>query len=343
MPKRSITLRPENGPTSITAINCGSSNPRLGGTVNLSTFPNLQNFTCTYNNITNLVGTANLPALTSITLTQNLLSTFPNLGASTGLEIIICDGTNPAIRQFTGSFPNLATYTNLKTYNGLFCGFSGSLPSLSANTALTYFNCSFNSLSGNLPDLSANTALTEFYCYRNNTSGSGGFSGSLPSLGANTALTNFECFGNSFTGSPPVLPPSMKKFLCRFCALDGSIPNFPAGTQIMTYDCGSNKLIGDIPSLINVITLNNFACYDNKLTGFSGGVRPGLLNFAAENNLLTQVAVDAILAAFVAANGTGGTRTLNLGGTGNAVPTGGQNNSNRLTLLSRGWTVTVNG
>lgn len=336
MPKRSITLRPQDGLASITAINCGSSNPQLGGTIQLSAFSNLQNFTCINNNITELSGTSNLSALTAINIKGNTLPAFPNLSASTNLETIICNGTSPTIRQFTGSFPNLAAYTNLKTYSGLFCGFSGSLPSLSANTALQYFDCSFNPLTGNLPDLSANTELIEFYCYRN-----GFLSGEIPNLSANTKLRTFECFGNSFTGSPPVLPSSVSKFLCRINKLNGSIPNFPTVTSLQNYDCSANDLVGNIPSLSSINTLNNFACSNNKLTGFSGGVHFGLLQLTAQNNLLTQSAVDAILAAFVAANASSG--YLNLGGTGNAAPTGGQNNSNRLTLLSRGWTVTVNG
>ena len=64
-------------------------------------------------------------------------------------------------------------------------------------------------------------------------------------------------------------------------------------------------------------------------------------DFQAQNNLLTQAAVDAILAAFVAANRTTGTRILNLGGTGNAAPSAtGVTDKN--TLISRGWTVTTN-
>jgi len=73
----------------------------------------------------------------------------------------------------------------------------------------------------------------------------------------------------------------------------------------------------------------------------SGYISNSLGDFRAENNLLTANAVNAILAAFVLANKTTGTRILNLGGTGNASPTG-QGITDKATLISRGWTVTTN-
>ena len=39
-----ITLRPANGPLSVTEIDCGASNPKLGGTINISPFNNLTTF-----------------------------------------------------------------------------------------------------------------------------------------------------------------------------------------------------------------------------------------------------------------------------------------------------------
>jgi hypothetical protein len=91
--------------------------------------------------------------------------------------------------------------------------------------------------------------------------------------------------------------------------------------------------------------LNNlqiFQCFTNQLTGFEGGpVSNTLGTFQAQVNQLTSAAVNAILAAFVAANKTTGTRILNLGGVGNGAPTG-QGITDKATLISRGWTVTTN-
>jgi hypothetical protein len=88
-------------------------------------------------------------------------------------------------------------------------------------------------------------------------------------------------------------------------------------------------------------SLGIFLCHSNQLTGFGGAVPASLGNFQAQNNQLTSTAVNAILAAFVAANKTTGTKILNLGGTGNGAPTG-QGITDKATLISRGWTVTTN-
>ncbi len=145
--------------------------------------------------------------------------------------------------------------------------------------------------------------------------------GAIPSLSANTALTHVNFGGNQLTGS---------------------IPSLSANTALTHVNFGGNQLTGAIPSLSANTALTQFQCYNNLLTGWSGGTVSNTLgDFQAQNNLLTQAAVDAILAAFVAANRTTGTRVLNIGGTGNAAPSAtGVTDKN--TLISRGWTVTTN-
>ena len=124
--------------------------------------------------------------------------------------------------------------------------------------------------------------------------------------------------------------------------LTGAIPSLSANTALTIFYCQDNQLTGSIPSLSANTALTLFICHNNQLTGWSGGTVSNTLgDFQAQNNLLTQAAVDAILAAFVAANRTTGTRILNLGGTGNAAPSAtGVTDKN--TLISRGWTVTTN-
>jgi hypothetical protein len=112
--------------------------------------------------------------------------------------------------------------------------------------------------------------------------------------------------------------------------------------QMSVFSCSSNQLTGSIPSLSANTALTLFHCPNNQLTGWSGGtVSATLGEFEAQNNLLIQTAVDAILAAFVAAGRTTGTRILNLGGTGNAAPSAA-GLADKATLQSRGWTVTTN-
>jgi hypothetical protein len=207
-----------------------------------------------------------------------------------------------------------------------------------SDNQMTQFYCNNNQLTGNIPSLSANTALTQFYCYSNQ------LTGSIPSLSANTALTHFYCYSNQLTGNIPSLSANtaLSVFSCSSNQLTGSIPSLSANTALSVFSCGANQLTGNIPSLSANTALTVFYCYNNQLTGWSGGtVSATLGEFQAQNNLLMQAAVDAILAAFVAAGRTTGTRILNLGGTGNAAPSAA-GLADKATLQSRGWTVTTN-
>ncbi|MBK6800429.1 MAG: hypothetical protein IPG83_02760 [Novosphingobium sp.] len=184
-----------------------------------------------------------------------------------------------------------------------------------SDSQMSVFYCHTNQLTGNIPNLSANTVLTQFSCYSNQ------LTGSIPNLSANTALTVFYCNSNQLTGS---------------------IPSLSANTVLTQFSCYSNQLTGSIPSLSANTALTVLYCNSNQLTGWSGGtVSATLGDFQAQNNLLMQAAVDAILAAFVAAGRTTGTRILNLGGTGNAAPSAA-GLADKATLQSRGWTVTTN-
>lgn len=216
---------------------------------------------------------------------------------------------------------NLTIYTGGAATPLLFVGANGATvtKSLSLNSSTSY-NVSADGLTAPVAvawpeSLISSSALTTFYCNNNK------LTGSIPNLSANTALVHFHCHINQLTGS---------------------IPSLSTNTSLSAFYCYSNQLTGSIPSLSANTNLTIFYCYNNQLTGWTGGtVSATLGNFQAQNNLLTQAAVDAILAAFVAAGRTKGTRILNLGGTGNATPsTAGL--ANKATLQSRGWTVTTN-
>jgi hypothetical protein len=296
---------------SITAINCGTSVPRLGGTINLSEFPNLLDFICNSNDITAISGYETNANLRNIQFQQNKVTgPIPSLTALTGLETFRCF-TN----ELTGSIPSFISNVKLVDFNCAQNALTGTIPSLSVNTKLEVFSCRNNQLTGSIPSLSGNPQLRVFSC-RSNT-----LTGPIPSLNANIRLEEFECFSN---------------------ALTGSIPSLANNALLTLVNCSLNQLTGAIPSLSALTQLRLFSCRNNQITSFEGGSVSNVLeNFQAQNNLLTSSAVNAILAAFVEANKTTGTRILNLGGTGNAAPTG-QGITDKATLQSRGWTVTTN-
>lgn len=217
----------------------------------------------------------------------------------------------------TGSFPNISSCSLLRVFDISTNAITGPVPNIDGLTALQYFTVSTNAtLNGTFPSLTYNTALLSISAI------SCGFTGSLPSIVTNTLIQTASLSLNSFSGA---------------------IPAFGANTALTIYYCqGNTTLNGDIPTLNSCTTLATFYAYDNVITGVAAGfaVPATLHNFQAQNNLLTQAAVDAILAAFVLA-GASGVYTLNIGGTGNAIPSlaGAADKS---TLQGRGWTVTTN-
>jgi len=258
-----LNLKPSPN-LNVTQIFCGTSTPKLSGSIDLSLFPNLINFTCTNNDIFSIKGYESNTKLRDVRIFNNIINSIPNLNNNTELRI---------------------------------------------------FYCQTNQITGTIPILNSNTQLLEFTCQTNK------FTGSIPTLNNLFNLQIFRCHTNLLTGS---------------------IPSLSANTQLLELACQNNQLIGFIPSINNNNLLRDFRCNNNQLTGFAGGsVSINLGNFQAQNNQLSAAAVNDILAAFVTANRTSGTRILNLGGTGNAAPTG-QGLTDKQTLIDRGWTVTTN-
>jgi len=182
-------------------------------------------------------------------------------------------------------------------------------------TKITQINWASKNLTGCLPkyNFAKLINLANFYCYTNQ------LTGNIPDLSNNINLVNFSCGNNQLTGN---------------------IPDLSNNIKLVNFSCGNSQLTGNIPDLSNNINLANFYCGNNQLTGYVGGIiSPTLINFIANNNLLTESAVNTILSKFVSAGASNG--TLNLGGTGNASPTG-QGLTDKATLQSRGWNVTTN-
>lgn len=127
--------------------------------------------------------------------------------------------------------------------------------------------------------------------------------------------------------------------------LSGQISSLSYNTALIYFSISRSKTVsGKIPDLYANTVLVTFGVANNNISGYAGGTVSNTLGtFAAENNLLPASAINALLAAFVAAGRTSanGTCILNLGGTGNAAPTG-QGLTDKQTLINRGWTVTTN-
>ena len=195
----------ETNNAAVTRINCGTSSPRLGGTINLSAFPQLQRFTCDSNDITAVTGYENNSNITHFSVSDNTL---------------------------TGSIPALGTFANLVEFKCTSNSLTGSIPALSGLSSLQTFACGYNQLTGSMPALSATTNLRNFYCSFNQ------LTGALPSLSGLTQLLVFHGINNSLTGSIPALSgcPLLNDFRVPNCQLTsfagGSVPNTLANFQV---------------------------------------------------------------------------------------------------------------
>jgi len=205
----------------------------------------------------------------------------------------------------------------------------------STENSLTYFYCYDNQLTGSIPDLSSNVSLEQFYIQMNR------LTGSIPNLSNNVNLELFYCYSNQLTGSIPDLSSnvSLELFYCHHNQLTGSIPDLSNNVDLEFFSCNYNQLTGSIPDLSNNIILTEFYCYSNQLTDFAGGSISVATYFHAHDNLLTETAVDNILAGLVSGNTVNAEIRLE---TGNSAPSPAGEASID-TLRANGNGVTVEG
>jgi len=234
MATTSISITPQFGNNTVTQINCGTSSPKLGGTIDISAFPNLQEFRCNNNDITAISGYENNANLTIIQFFEN---------------------------KVTGSIPSLSSLNILAIFNCFQNQLTGSIPSLSGLSNLVFFSCSQNQLTGPIPSLSGLSNLQAFGCSQNQ------LTGSIPSLSSLNILATFNCSQNQLTGPIPNLSANtaLQNFNCRSNLLTGSIPDLSNNTQLESFQCFTNQLTGfDGGSVSN--TLGNFQAQNNQLT-----------------------------------------------------------------------------
>lgn len=187
-----ISLILQNNPN-VTTINCGTSSPRLGGTVDISAFPNLRDFRCNSNDITALSGYANNSNLRIVQFFDNKVTgSIFSLSGLNNLQDFRCY-TN----QLTGAIPALSGLTGLEVFwcqNQSGTKLTGPIPTLSGLIKLRTFRCHNNQLTSDITSLSGLNSLEVFYCYFNQLSGFAG--GSVPNT-----LGDFQAHNNQLTST----------------------------------------------------------------------------------------------------------------------------------------------
>tara|TARA_B110000285_G_scaffold214820_1_gene260581 strand:+ start:2316 stop:3158 length:843 start_codon:yes stop_codon:yes gene_type:complete len=255
--------------------------------------------------VVNVTGFANLTTLIG---DNNDITDFILSDANDQLTDIILDGN-----KLTGS-GNQYMPPNVEVIQLSLNTLDEPLTDLSSFTQLRYIDCSFNfNMGGSPPLLPTSIIVCDLI--------SSGMSGNIPSL---NGLINLE------------------RFRLTYNSLTGTIPSVSGSPLLTNFQLHNNQLTGDIPDFSNCINMFIFDIDGNQLTGYVGGaVATTIFRLNWQNNLLTASAVNTILSECVAANVSGPNRIINVGGTGNAAPTG-QGLIDKNTLISRSWSVTTN-
>lgn len=281
--------------------------PRIGGTVNLAGFTNLKDF--------NVVG--------------NRISGIDFDYSNNQYHII-----NTNLNHVSGNIEDISNQSFLTLYdvsNNRYTGEVSSLP----NNLMTY-NVSNNDLTGQAPVVSNCTNLVRYYISRNN------FTGEFPNLNSNTNLQFVSIAENKLTGQLNDFSnmTSLQELDATDNDFTGEIPSFAVSApNLKKVWLKKNDLTGSIPDITSNSNLNFLNCNVNNLTGWAGtSFTSNFTSLYAQENDLNSDTVDAILAAFVTANGQNGRAFLG----GSNAPASSAGVASKNILIGRGWSVQIN-
>lgn len=182
-----------------------------------------------------------------------------------------------------------------------------------------------------------------------------GGNGNSFSTNLNNTISNLS--SNGLTGPYEITIPfeaaldiSLSIFDISGNNLIGFFPDISYVTGLSSFNIANNQIEGSVSKLHRLTSLASIDIRNNKISGYTSHIEDGVLPinpslgvFNAQNNLLTQKAVDTLLADFVQGGRTSedGLCELTLDGTGNSAPSS-QGITNKNILITRGWTVLTN-
>ena len=173
-----LSIAPVDGNSSVTQIDVGNSSPKLGGTLNVSAFPNLEEIRCDGNDIAEFTGYAENPNIKVVLAAQN---------------------------QLSGPIPDITGMTSLEYFWVMVNGFTGSFPDISQNTELRLINVGGNNLTGTLPASIEFPSMFRFNVYANS------FTGSIPDCSNTPNLDYLLADGNSLTDFTGGFPTALRR------------------------------------------------------------------------------------------------------------------------------------
>jgi hypothetical protein len=315
-------LKSSNGEQVLRNINLGTSSPKLGGTVDISPFTNLNSLSCVSNGITGLTHKETQNNLQYLNLNDNALSgefnlaKFPDLkeidvylnsnlelknyGTHENLEVILARNTVINSFEDVSSKPELRVFDFTANVDNQYKSVSGDFPDFSNNVNLETIRINNTSLSATNPNFSSLNLLKALWIQNNILDGTITFPEEKNNLyEVNINRTNFTG-GHDSLGDYPNL---YRLFVSDNLVVTGKTPDFnnnPA-LEVVTFNNTSFTSVGSITGAPNLIqfTFPNTAAlsgpfpdlsYNNKLqTVFlrNSNVSGNINSLSALNDIVT--------------------------------------------------------
>lgn len=251
-------------------------------------------------------------------------------------HLIEFEAINQAV---TGSYPSLLDFINLSVFRLNYGSMSGSISSFDGLQKLALWSVRSQDLSGIFPGITNLPLLTNLVIRDCK------FTGNFPIITGCPELSRITARDHTWTGNAPDISNLPKIYRITFFNgnFNGTIPALGNLPLLDRYFVPNNFLTNDIPSFTGCLVINKIQVQVNQLSGYlSSTLSLTLIEFRAENNLLTQAAVDQILSDFnTNLASRPGSGTINLGGTGNATPSAA-GLIHKANIIAHGWTVTTN-
>ena len=237
-----IILNPSSGTHSIIKIDCGSSSPFLGGTVNLQPFVFLQDFEGGDNNLSEVTGFSALNSLLNFKITGSNTVDFQSSEFPPNLQNIDIRGSN-TIGGLLSELPS--TLKSILLTGSTFIG--GNISGMPSG--IQYINITGNNkIVGNLNEM--NCPVCAYF----NIAGTHAIAGTIDNLPPN--LTYFSLSNtpnNQTTGSIANLPNTLKTYSNGTNGnVTGDVADLPSSLEFFSMS-GANTTTGDIGDLPSTI------------------------------------------------------------------------------------------
>lgn len=287
----------------------------------------------------------------SVTGSPTLLWTFPGHGTESDMENDITGLATPCTLEFDLDDPTALVEFNIEA-NYL----SGTMPDTSGCTNLISLDVSGNEFTGAVSNVSPSVEILDI--------SSNQFT-SMQSFASLTNLIQFACSYNSGLTELPSLAPlaatltHLSAEACGFVtvpsgisslvnlislqmtenySMEGSFPDVSALVSLVNVVFSDTMISGALPDFSSNVALQTISAGGTALSSFDGSFPDTLTTVYLGGAAFDEESIDNILSALVAAGASDGTLYL-ADGTNSAPSAAGL--TDKATLESRGWTVTV--